>query len=788
MKRFLRRGALSAVVALAVLPAAANAAFAPTVSVSTLTAGCGPRGLNALPSSGGALAAGTYKYKVEATVGGTDTTPCQEITTGSATANAAFLVQWETTPGATQYKVFRNDALVKTVAAPTAPTTLGGCPASTVTPTTDPVARCFIVDNAGNSAGSEAPRALPTSSTAAGSSPDLNIAQGYDYGGASATDSTDDPQPDGTSTSASLRTSFLHFPTGLVANPTATGTAVCSLSQLIGDPVIHGTADPAEDKCPRASQVGTVLASIKTPGSAPATPTVGDVYIGAKLSASDPVLARLYVVLRPACSPGSFVAAGSATCTANGVPAGAEVEKSFLSAKATIRNDGTYGIDNEVTDISTGSDQQLSNSTHVDVVGTGTEGAAVPIQVQKITQYLFGRADQGTASTADDAPFVLMPTSCAAKTFGVTASSYLDPAAVNGSAALQATNCEAVPFSPTLTAEVDATGQSAQGGHPAITTAISQAVGEASQQKAVVTLPQGLGTNLAVVGNACTQAQLSSNSCPAASKIGDATAVSPLVGPLSGPVYLTQSATAGALPELDILLSGAISAHLVGQITLDTAHDRLVNTFDNLPETPLTAFSLSIAGGSNGLLTNSRDLCSGLGTTDATFTGYNGKSVTVSPGTSVKGAPACAPGTYYYVQKAARPKISVKLRGVKKGKPRVSISIKRGSAIKRSNPRKTEVTLPKGFKFHAGRKAKKRITIKVNGKRLGRSSFHRRGRVLTIRSKSTTHTITVSTKSRCIKETRSIRKHHKKKRTFKFSVKVDGGKTFHVTKRVKPRS
>ena len=75
-----------------------------------------------------------------------------------------------------------------------------------------------------------------------------------------------------------------------------------------------------------------------------------------------------------------------------------------------------------MTDISSGSDQPLSNSTHVAVVSTGTEGAAIPIQVQKITQYLFGKADQGTADASDDVPFVLMPTSCAAKTFGVTAS------------------------------------------------------------------------------------------------------------------------------------------------------------------------------------------------------------------------------------------------------------------------------------------------------------------------------------------------------------------------------
>ncbi|MEA2125731.1 MAG: hypothetical protein QOI80_2513, partial [Solirubrobacteraceae bacterium] len=231
MKKSLRRGALSALLALAVLPAAANAAFTPTVAVDTLAKGCGPKGVNVLPSSGGGLPAGVYKYKVEATVGGVDTAPCYEVTTGSAANNAAFLVTWESTPGATQYKIFRNDQLVKTVTnvAGTAFTTgppPQGCPGSSAT---DSGPRCVAVDTALAVPGA-APNPLPAADTQAGGNPDLVITQTFDYGGASSTSSADDPAPNGTTAnSASAKTNVLHFPSGLAANPAATA-AVCKLS------------------------------------------------------------------------------------------------------------------------------------------------------------------------------------------------------------------------------------------------------------------------------------------------------------------------------------------------------------------------------------------------------------------------------------------------------------------------------------------------------------------------------------------------------------------------------
>jgi hypothetical protein len=113
------------------------------------------------------------------------------------------------------------------------------------------------------------------------------------------------------------------------------------------------------------------------------------------------------------------------------------------------------------------------------------------------------------------------------------------------------------------------------------------------------------------------------------------------------------------------------------------------------------------------------------------------------------------------------------------------MTITRGKANKKSNLRNTKATLPKGMKF--AKNAKKRIVVKVNGKKV--KTFTAKGRVLRIKSKSTTKKITVSTKKRAVKESRKVRRGGKKKKlTFKFAIKVQGGKTYKITKKVKPRS
>lgn len=734
MKKSLRRASLGALFAILAVPGMASAALTPTLSQSTVAAGCQPKGPGVIPNAGGGVLNGGTTYRITAVVGGNQTTPCRDLVIPTlGPTNYGAILQWQGTPDATAYRIYRGSNLLIEVTPTTPVAALGGAP---VCFAANAASRCQYYDSGAAAATGAAPPALPDAQTAGGSSPDLNIVQAFDYADGA------EPPPDNSATAASLKENILHFPAGLLANPTAT-TATCSLAQLIGAPATGsapgsgagaGQSDADEDKCPRASQVGTVFASIQSatptnPPSAtnPPTPSIGDIYLGEKLNAGDAVTARLFVALRPPCSsgyppplqPGGDACATRLSGGATSGPAfeGAktlEVEKSFLSAKATIRQDGTFGIDNATTSVAEGEDHELAKVTNVRSRTTGVIAGQLSIQVRSLTQNLWGAADQGTSATADDKGFVLLPTSCGAKTLRADSSSYLDPVRVESTATLQATGCENIPFAPAAAFAVDATGQAGENGHPKFTAAITQAAGEAATKTAVVKLPKGLGTNIAAVGSACSQADLNGAGCPATSIVGSATATTPVLpGELAGPVYFVQNDKAGELPYLDVRLDGAAKITLRGDVSLDTTEGRLINTFNNLPEVTLSSFTLTVNGGPNGLLNNTENLCSGLSAADAVFTAHNDKTQARTPAVPVSGAPACE----YVIPPAekVRPGLTAKVKPKRdRKKPfrfNVTGRVKPPSGVTDCSG-KVRVTVKKGKK----RKARKTVNVRSNCK------------------------------------------------------------------------
>ena len=777
--------AVCALLVLAALPSMASAAFTPRITdVSTVEAGCYPKAPLAIPSPGAGGNIGPRDYSIVAVVGGVEQAPCAKPTT-NVPVNYVTILQWQETPGAEAYKIYRGDNLIATL------------PPDTPCPASNAGDRCSFVDTGAAPGVAEVPKALPPEETQAGSHPDLNISQLFDYGGADPNNNADDPAPDGSATSASLRTNVLHFPPGLLADPTAT-VARCTLTQLIGQPASGstpgsgsgaGTSDAGEDNCPRASQVGSVTAAIQSAPVSPQnppTPTTGDVYVGERLG---PETARLYVALRPPCSAGypAPLNPGGAACTQRLGGANREVEKSFLSAVATIRN-GDYGIDNQTVSVAEGHDEELAPVSNVRSSANGVLLASVPIQVRSLTQNLWGSADQGTEDASDNQSFVTLPTSCTAKKVSAHASSYLDPTPVlhEQPNELQATNCPGVPFSPTFEAVADASGQTGQNAHPSFVATITQNENEAAQKTARVVLPEGLGTNIDALGRVCTLAQqASAEGCPASSRVGTASAVVPVLpDPFSGPVYIAE--TGVGLPKLIVVLQGnGATIKFEGAISFNEDNTRLVNTFDNLPEVTLSRFVLAIDGGEGGLLQNTRDLCDGgLGTADGTFTGHNGVTVTRNPQVQVRGL------EYYCVPpppgcRAAKPKQSLSVRGIKKGRPTVKSKIRRGNNCRKSNLRVTRMKLAGGLKFVKG--AKKRIVVRANGKKV--KTFSAKGRILTIRTKRNTRNIRITTKARAIKVSNKVRKKGTKQRLkFVTRVKVQSGKNYTIRKSVKPKS
>ena len=781
MRKMLRVAVAAAVLTAGLAPTA-NAAsnniadFGVAGGSSINVAGCQPKGFWAIPADhpAGTLTDGTYYYAVTA-VTGAETVSCGllPVTVVNAAGQDGALMQWNPTLGATSYNVYRslNPATLQLVTA--VPTAACASPASNP--------RCTFFDSGSATSGTGPGFAAAT--TQAGGHPDLTIVQDLLYDADVSAD-VNETNPH------ALKTDLFHFPPGLLANPQAT-TAVCKVSDpsgpsLLGDPAVFGSDDANEDTCPRASLVGTVQTVSRTRtsgGTAITTLTEGDIYNGAPLSGEP---GRLLIVLRPLCSAGSPVAPGSATCSAVLGSAAAQVEKSFLTARANIllRSDGTYGIDVGTFDIKSGAEAPLSPTVDVLAPVPGpalSRVAKAPIQVQKLTQSLFGSADQGTAGTTDDKPFMTLPTSCSAKTLSSDATFWVDATVLSGDAIFTPTGCDTVPFAPKVVGTLGGVGNGDVGGHPEIDVTITQASGESATQKAAVTLPPLFGVSLDALQSSCPEASVQAGTCSAGATVGSASATSELLSaPLNGPVLLVDQP--GSLPKLSVFLAGAVNLRLDGQVSI--VNGSLVNTFDGVPELPLSSFRLTLKGGQGGLLQNSADLCDGTGKLEGAFTGYNGKTATASaPLTPVGFVCNGAAGA------AKKPKTKLRLSGLGSGEPVLSMNVKRGSTANESSLTRVKLILPKGLKVDRA-EARDSLTVRASRK-LKRGVLTLRKRSLTVKKVPGGDSPSVKVKfpKGTLKASRSLtRKGRGARLTFRLRVKVAGGKTFKIKVKVKAKS
>jgi hypothetical protein len=151
---------------------------------------------------------------------------------------------------------------------------------------------------------------------------------------------------------------------------------------------------------------------------------------------------------------------------------------------------------------------------------------------------------------------------------------------------------------------------------------------EANISRAAVTLPHSEFLEQSHIGTVCTRVQFAAKKCPEASIYGRAMATTPLLdGRLEGPVYLRSSSH--SLPDLVADLQGQFDIELAGRI--DSANGGIRNTFEVVPDAPVTKFVLKMQGGKKGLLVNSRNLCKRPSRVDVRLTGQNGKRHTERP-------------------------------------------------------------------------------------------------------------------------------------------------------------
>lgn len=239
--------------------------------------------------------------------------------------------------------------------------------------------------------------------------------------------------------------------------------------------------------------------------------------------------------------------------------------------------------------------------------------------------------DVRTLSVKMDRPqFTINPTKCEKMSIGAEAWSALGQEATLTNA-FQVGGCSALEFKPKLALLLK--GKANRASHPAFTAVVTMPSGDANIASAQVTLPNSELVDQSHMSNVCTRVQFAANQCPANSVYGHARAVTPLLDqPLEGPVYLRSSNH--PLPDLVADLNGQIQVVLDGRV--DSVHRRLRNTFELVPDAPVSKFVLHMDGGRKGLLQNSTNICAKRYRATAQFIGQNGKVAELRPTVKAK--------------------------------------------------------------------------------------------------------------------------------------------------------
>jgi hypothetical protein len=228
--------------------------------------------------------------------------------------------------------------------------------------------------------------------------------------------------------------------------------------------------------------------------------------------------------------------------------------------------------------------------------------------------------------------FIINPTSCRKlATEGALLGGGADPTnpATFGSAAVsapfQAQRCKRLRFRPRFSARLFGSRKVMYRNHnPKFRAVLVARRGDANLRRASVALPPRIILDQRHIGTVCTRPQLAAHQCPKASVKGYASAKSPLLGKrLKGPVYLVPGKH--ILPDLLVDLRGQVNIRLRG--ATKSTHGRLRNTFDMIPDVPVSKFALTIFGGKRGVLLTSEDLCRSPQTLKVSLKSQNKKHV-----------------------------------------------------------------------------------------------------------------------------------------------------------------
>jgi hypothetical protein len=250
----------------------------------------------------------------------------------------------------------------------------------------------------------------------------------------------------------------------------------------------------------------------------------------------------------------------------------------------------------------------------------------------------------------DRPQFTINPTNCDPLSFAATIdgagadpSNPADQVPVTVASSFQMANCQNLAFKPSL--KISTTGKTSRRNGASLTVRLTYpkaAQGtQANIAKVKVDLPKQLPSRLTTLQKACPAATFSTNpaACPAASRIGQARAITPILPvALSGPAYFVSHGGA-KFPELIVVLEGY-------GVTLDLRAETFISksgitssTFRSVPDDPIGSFEMTLPQGPDSALAANGNLCKSKLRMPTAFTAQNGATIHQATPIVVSGCP-----------------------------------------------------------------------------------------------------------------------------------------------------